>query len=86
MPVALGLSGAKAALASDVPDTGRILGAFMAAAIVERRGLGALVAVVGDPFAFWRLYGEVAGSGGVPPGLSSLASQAMSELEKSYTR
>ncbi len=73
-----------ARLHADIPDTGRILGAFMAAAIVERRGREALVAVVGDPFAFWRLYGDVARNSGLPPGLSPAASAAISSIEKAY--
>ena len=73
-----------ARLHADIPDTGRILGAFMASAIVQRRGVDALLSVVGDPFAFWRLYGAIGGVDELPAGLSSTALMVMSDLEKSY--
>jgi hypothetical protein len=44
----------------ELPDNGRIMGAFMSEVIEQQLGRERLVAVVGDPFAFWRLYNEAA--------------------------
>lgn len=44
----------------DIPDNGRIMGAYMATTIERQLGRDRLLAVVGDPFAFWKLYDEAA--------------------------
>lgn len=71
----------------ELPDNGRILGAFMASAIEQRRGRDALNRTVGDPPAFWRLYGEVAAQDTtLPRGLSARALRTLAVLDSTYRR
>jgi len=71
----------------ELPDNGRILGAFMASAIEQRRGRDALNRTVGDPAAFWRLYGEVAARDtALPRGLSARALRTLAALDSTYRR
>ena len=71
----------------ELPDNGRILGAFMAAAIERQLGRDALNRTVGDPAAFWRLYGEAASrDASLPQGLSPLALRTLAVLDSTYRR
>lgn len=74
-------------LHGELPDNGRILGAFMAAAIERQLGRDALNRTVGDPTAFWRLYGEVASrDASLPPGLSGEALRGLAAVDAKYRR
>lgn len=44
----------------EIPDNGRIMGAFMAVTIERELGRDALLEVVPDPFAFWARYNDAA--------------------------
>jgi Putative zinc dependent peptidase (DUF5700) len=69
----------------ELPDNGRIMGAFMSEVIEQQLGRSRLVSVVGDPFAFWRLYNEAARrTGGVARVLSEAAMRALGEVEAKY--
>jgi hypothetical protein len=69
----------------ELPDNGRIMGAFMSEVIERQLGRERLVAVVGDPFAFWRLYNEAARrTNGAARVLSDRASGTVTELEAKY--
>jgi hypothetical protein len=72
-------------LHGELPDNGRVLGAFMAATIDAELGRRALLAVVGDPIAFWRAYDRAASSSdGRAAPLSDAAMQALDALERRY--
>jgi len=70
-------------LQRDVPMNGHPTGFYMANLIVEELGKDALVSVVGNPFAFFRLYDEAAGKkGGGMPRFSKKALAFIGDLEK----
>jgi hypothetical protein len=61
------------------------MGAFMAEIIERQLGRDRLVAVVGDPFAFWRLYNEVAlRTNGAARVLSERAMGVVAKVEDRY--
>jgi hypothetical protein len=69
----------------ELPDNGRIMGAFMSEVIEQQLGRARLVAVVGDPFAFWRLYDEAARrTNGGAHVLSDSAMRTISGVEAKY--
>jgi hypothetical protein len=69
----------------ELPDNGRIMGAFMSEVIERELGRERLVAVVGDPFAFWRLYNEAARrTNGAARVLSDRAMGTVTDLEAKY--
>jgi hypothetical protein len=69
----------------ELPDNGRIMGAFMSEVIERQLGRSRLVAVVGDTFAFWRLYNETARrSNGEAHVLSDAAMLTLDEVEAKY--
>jgi hypothetical protein len=69
----------------ELPDNGRIMGAFMAEIIERQLGRDRLVAVVGDPFAFWRLYNEAAlRTNGAARVLSERAMGVVAKVEDRY--
>lgn len=73
------------ALHESLPIGGRPIGAFMAATIRARFGSGRLASVVGNPFAFWRLYRSAAvESGGAAYTLSDAAMRVIEDLEARY--
>ena len=72
-------------LAAVLPDNGRIIGAFMASTIVQRLGRERLLQVVGDPFAFWRLYNEAARqTRGEAHVLSEAAMRTIERVRRAY--
>lgn len=74
-----------AALHREIPDNGRIVGAFMAEAIERVLGRDRLLATVGDPFAFWRAYGDAAARDrSLPRGLSEAAMAMVTAIERRY--
>lgn len=66
-----------------LPDNGRILGAFMAATIEQQLGREQLADVVGNPFEFWRVYNDAAGRTDAPT-LSEEALRAIAGIEAMY--
>lgn len=72
-------------LHGELPDNGRVLGAFMASTIASELGRNALVATVGNPIEYWRTYHRAAvTSGGKARPLSGLAMRALDSLEHFY--
>ncbi|MBN1940310.1 MAG: hypothetical protein JW843_12045 [Candidatus Aminicenantes bacterium] len=70
---------------ADLVLQGRPLGFFMARAIADRLGKVRLSAVLGDPFAFVRLYNEAAArSSGSLPRFSEDALRLIGRLEQEY--
>ena len=69
----------------ELPDNGRIMGAYMAAVIEQVLGRDRLLDVVGDPFAFWRRYNEAAIlTNGEARVLSEEAMRMLGEVEAKY--
>lgn len=74
-------------LHGDLPDNGRILGAFMAATIERAFGRDSLVRLVGAPFDFWRAYGGAATRvGDAPAGLSEAALVTLGRVEAEHIK
>jgi hypothetical protein len=69
----------------ELPDNGRIMGAFMSQVIERQLGRDRLVEVVGDPFAFWRLYNDAARlTNGAARVLSERAMRVLADVEEKY--
>lgn len=71
-------------LAGKLPLGGHTLGYFMTRTILAAFGSQRLVEVVGNPFAFARLYDAAARTGGSAQPLSDEAMAALDALEKKY--
>ena len=72
-------------LHDELPDLGRIMGAFMAVTIEEVLGRQALIDVVPDAFAFWRAYDRAArASGGRARPLSAASLEVIGKVEAAY--
>jgi hypothetical protein len=68
-----------------LPDNGRIVGAYMATVIADRLGHEALIAVVGNPWDFWRTYNRAARTtGGRSYVISAVSMSAIDRLEQRY--
>jgi hypothetical protein len=73
------------ALHGALPDQGRAMGSWMFDRIAEADGHAAAVALVGDPFAFWRVYQRVAtASGGRWPALGAAAMRVIDSIAGHY--
>jgi hypothetical protein len=69
----------------ELPDNGRIMGAYMAVVIEEELGRESLLEVVGDAFGFWRRYNTAAQrTGGRARILSDEAMRMLDEVEAKY--
>jgi hypothetical protein len=69
----------------ELPDNGRIMGAYMSEVIERQLGRARLVRVVGNPFAFWRLYNEAARrTDGEAHVLSEVAMRTIGDVEAKY--
>lgn len=68
-----------------LPDQGRAMGSWMFDRIVEAEGATSAVAVVGDPFEFWRAYQRVAAaSRGRWPMLGAPAMRVLDSIAAQY--
>lgn len=69
----------------ELPDNGRIMGAYMAVVIEGAMGRESLLEVVGDAFGFWRRYNEAARrTGGRARVLSDEAMRMLDAAEAKY--
>ncbi len=69
----------------ELPDNGRIMGAYMAVVIEEELGRESLLEVVGDAFGFWRRYNDAARrAGGEARVLSDEAMRMLDQVEAKY--
>jgi len=72
-------------LHDELPDLGRIMGAFMAVTIEDILGRQALIDAVPDAFAFWRAYDRAArASGGRARPLSAASLKVIGKVEAAY--
>ncbi len=73
-------------LRENLPMSGHPIGFYMANLILEEKGKGALTEEVGNPFAFFRKYQQVAKAHpGDAPVFSSGAMRVISDMEEKYT-
>lgn len=69
-----------------LPQSGHPTGYFMARAIIDQGGAEAMVATVGNPFAFLYLYNRAALKSGAYPAFSRKTLEYLRKLETAYCR